>query len=372
MNIYSMKLFFISILIATVLAGLYLYVQLSREFGRNPASGQVYRNEIPTAEQTGNFSYQNMLREMVFPSSKRRKPAQPIPNQANDLKRLPAEQASIVWFGHSSYLLNLKGFHLLVDPVFSGHSAPLPFLVNSFAGTDAYLVDDLPAIDVLLITHDHYDHLDRETVLGLKNRVKQVVTMAGVGEHLRFWGYPAERITELNWHESTVIQGHTVTATPARHFSGRSLARNQTLWGSFVIKNAEHALYIGGDSGYGPHFKAIGERYGPFDWAMLESGQYNENWANIHMMPEQTVQAAQDLKARVLFPVHWGKFVLSLHDWDEPIMRVTAESKRVGQTMVTPMVGEVVSLTQPKTQMWWKRMEQAQNTLSSEMIQSKL
>lgn len=361
-----------TLFLLVILIGIaYLAHTLWFEFGRKPSttqletrahSGQfragVFQNEIDTPSQTGEFSYSKLIRELIHPSSTHRKPPAAIPSEKINLHSLLQQAPSIVWFGHSSYLLTLDGFTILVDPVMSGHSAPLPFLINSFKGTDIYSVDDLPPIDVLLITHDHYDHLDYDTVKKLKPKVKQVITPLGCGEHLRFWGYDANIITELNWHESIAIGDQTITATPARHFSGRAFGRNTTLWASYVLQSTTHKLYLGGDSGYGPHFKAIGEQYGPFDLALLESGQYNPAWAFIHMMPEETVQAAQDLNARVLMPVHWGKFVLSLHDWNEPIQRLTAAAQQHNQTIFTPTLGKAMPLhgDHPNNP-WWEAVK---------------
>ena len=361
-----------SLFLLAVLIGIaYLARTLRFEFGRKPSSpllearahsGQlqsgVFQNEIDTPAQTGDFSYSKLIRELVYPSSKHRKPPAAIPSEKINLHALLQHPPSIVWFGHSSYLLTLNGFTILVDPVMSGHSAPLPFLVKSFAGTDIYSVDDLPPIDLLLITHDHYDHLDYETVKKLKPKVKQVIAPLGCGEHLRFWGYDANIVSELNWHESITIGEHTITATPARHFSGRAFERNTSLWASYVLKSTALNLYLGGDSGYGPHFKAIGDQYGPFDLALLESGQYNPAWAFIHMMPEETVQAAQDLNARVLMPVHWGKFVLSLHNWDEPIQRLTAAAQQKNQALFTPTLGKAMPLNgENLDNPWWETIK---------------
>ena len=361
-----------TLFLLVILIGMaYLVHTLWFEFGRKPSttqletrahSGQfragVFQNEIDTPSQTGEFSYSKLIRELIHPSSTHRKPPAAIPSEKINLHSLLQQAPSIVWFGHSSYLLTLDGFTILVDPVMSGHSAPLPFLINSFKGTDIYSVDDLPPIDVLLITHDHYDHLDYDTVKRLKPKVKQVITPLGCGEHLRFWGYDANIITELNWHASIAIGNQIITATPARHFSGRAFGRNTTLWASYVLQSTTHKLYLGGDSGYGPHFKAIGEQYGPFDLALLESGQYNPAWAFIHMMPEETVQAAQDLNARVLMPVHWGKFVLSLHDWNEPIQRLTAAAQQHNQTIFTPTLGKAMPLhgDHPNNP-WWEAVK---------------
>jgi len=364
-------------------------------FGKNPSgkrlkrvedssnySRDAFNNPEPTELLLKGSSYFKMMRE-YWNKPKNTTPPVVIPSVRTDLRALPADKPVIVWFGHSSYLLKVKGIHILVDPVFSGHASPVSFFGKSFPGTDVYGVDDLPEIDIVLLTHDHYDHLDHETILQLSGsgKARYFFTSLGVGSHLEYWGISPERIVELDWWESgryspakgpirnggvagdEVAPGIgfagegeiSLTATPGRHFSGRSLHRNQTLWSSFVVKIAEHSFFLGGDSGYGKHFKKIGEQYGPFELAVLESGQYGKNWPDIHMMPEQTVTATQELHARLLLPVHWCKFMLSVHAWDEPIRRLvkSAEEKKVRVT--TPQIGEPVILDSIIPQKkWWE------------------
>lgn len=263
--------------------------------------------------------------------------------------------AKLTWFGHSSYLLQLDSLKILVDPVFSRTPSPFSFIgKKQYAGTDFIRAEDFPAIDVLLITHDHYDHMDYQSILKLKNNVKHFLTSAGAGSHLLRWGIPAEKITELAWEEQTVLCGLKFTAQPARHFTGRTFKRNRTLWSSFILESAEHKLFLGGDSGYDSHFKIIGEQHGPFDLAILECGQYNELWPFIHMFPEQTVMAAKDLKAKVLLPVHWAKFTLALHDWNDPVLRVSKSAEELNQPITTPLLGETFEIggKYPDTK-WW-------------------
>ena len=220
--------------------------------------------------------------------------------------------------------------------------------------TNAY---DMPAIDYLILTHDHYDHLDYKTISQMKSKIKTIYCPLGVSSHLICWGIDESIITELDWWEgSSPEKDIAITAAPARHFSGR-VNRFKTLWCSFILQADDYKLYLGGDSGYDAHFKAIGERYGPFDIAILESGQYNDEWPLIHMLPEQTVQAAIDLKARLLLPVHWGKFSLALHPWTEPIERLTKAAESAGVSVTTPMIGEPLSLntTIPKSK-WWQKV----------------
>jgi L-ascorbate metabolism protein UlaG (beta-lactamase superfamily) len=196
-------------------------------------------------------------------------------------------------------------------------------------------------------------------MLKLKPKIKSIITALGVAAHLERWGFDKNIIMEKDWNEEIMIEpGFIVNTTPGRHFSGRGFKRNQSLWLSFVLTTPTSKIFIGGDSGYDTHFKTIGEKFGPFDLAILECGQYNEYWQYIHMMPEETVQAAQDLHAKKFIPVHWGKFSLSLHDWDEPIIRVTKESKKKKVPVITPMIGETIDLSGCNiSKEWWKGVD---------------
>jgi L-ascorbate metabolism protein UlaG (beta-lactamase superfamily) len=285
-------------------------------------------------------TYWKMMREF-FKSHPDTSPAKPIPSQKVDLHKLDSAHPVIVWFGHSSYFLRINGTNFLVDPVFSGNAAPVSFMVKAFAGTDVYTVDDIPFIDHLVLTHDHYDHLDFKTVKKLRDKVGQITCSLGVGSHLSYWGFDPDKINELDWWEQVSVQKNmTLTAAPARHFSGRGIKRGQSFWSSFILRTPQHVLYLGGDSGYDDHFKNIGEKEGPFDLAVLESGQYNSMWPFIHMMPEEMVQAAVDLKAKAVLPVHWAKFRLSMHPWNEPIKRVMNKAMELQMPIATPRIGE--------------------------------
>ena len=300
--------------------------------GKNPSGSRLkrvkssphytngsFQNPQPTEMILKGASFFKMMREYRN-KPKTTVPPRPLPSVRTDLFSLPAGPPVVVWFGHSSYLMKINGIHILVDPVFSGHASPFTWFAKSFPGSDVYGVDDFPQIDAMLLTHDHYDHLDYRTIRQFARKTRHFYTSLGVGSHLEYWGIDADGITELDWGESVEIpcaDQLSLTATPARHFSGRTFKRNQTLWSSFVLKTAGYSLFLGGDSGYGGHFKTIGDQYGPFDLAILESGQYGKNWPYIHMFPEQTVAAATDLRAKGLLPVHWGKFVLSLHEWND-------------------------------------------------------
>lgn len=327
--------------------------------------GKMFRNLVPTEVTRKGVSIFRMLREFSN-RPKDTTPPKPMPGVQTNLKTLPDGQASLVWFGHSSYLLKMDKTHILVDPVFSGNASPFTFFARAFPGSNGYGVKDMPDIlEAVLLTHDHYDHLDYQTILQLKTRTNHFYTSLGVGAHLEYWGIPPEKITELDWWESVTLDETgrptggglpggesrpgdvgplTLTATPGRHFSGRTFRRGGAIWSSFVLQAPGYKLFLGGDSGYEQHFKGIGERFGPFDLAILECGQYHENWPYIHMMPEETVQAARDLKAATLMPVHWGKFTLALHPWNEPIRRVTAAAQKAGLPITTPRIGEIVSI----------------------------
>lgn len=283
-------------------------------------------------------------------------PSHPLPAVQPDLKKLPDEQPVIVWFGHSSYLIRYKGFTVLVDPLFQTHASPVRFFGKPFPGTDIFHVADLPDIDLLILTHDHYDHLSFVTIKALQKGVKKIVTSLGVGAILEGWGIPSEKITELDWNESfNINEAIRITAQTARHFSGRTLRRNKTGWSAFVLEWHQYRIFIGGDSGYGKHFKTTGQNHGPFDLALLECGQYGDNWPYIHMLPEETIQAAIDLQAMLLLPVHWAKFDLSMHSWNEPIERLLASPSAHKVSIATPKIGEPFWLgkTIPQER-WWR------------------
>jgi len=336
-------------------------------FGRNPTGKRLetvrkskqykdgaFQNIESTEVMGGEFSYTDLLWKTI------RRPAyvtpgKPVPNVKTDLHKPLDSKPTITWFGHSSYLLQSNGFNTLVDPVFSGYASPFSFFARAFPGSDIYKVQDMPPIDLLLITHDHYDHLDYNAILGLKGNVKRIVTSLGVGEHLEYWGFDTSMITELDWWQGTEITNDIrITATPARHFSGRTITRAQTLWSSFVLEINGYRIFLGGDSGYGEHFKAIARQTRNFDLAILESGQYGAGWPLIHMRPEETVMAAQDLGAKILLPVHWAKFALSIHPWNEPPKRVTAEAASLGQPVAFPMIGEPYVIGQGvNNARWW-------------------
>ena len=317
----------------------------------------TFQNIHPTSmNRDGGSTLKTMFDFLMTQRPADLKPAQKIQGKQINLQTVSDTTPALIWFGHSSYLIKYLGQNILVDPVLSGHAAPVSAAVKAFPGTDLYTVDDLPPIDVLVLTHDHYDHIDFETVVKLKDKTKLTVCPLGVGEHLEYWGFSPDKFVELDWWEARQLSPSlNITSTPARHFSGRGLMRNRTLWTSYSLELDGFRVFIGGDSGYDDQFKKIGEKFKSFDLALLECGQYGENWPFIHMFPEQTAQAAKDLNAKILWPVHWGKFVLSTHSWTEPIERLLLKASAVQQPVTTPRIGEVLKLGEdlPKST-WWR------------------
>lgn len=316
----------------------------------------IFENISPTQLLAEGASYFGMITK-YFGKGVDREPTKNLPSVKTDLKKLPIEKPSLVWFGHSSFLITINGKKILSDPVFSDRPSPVQYAGSkSYPGTRVYNEADFSALDVIVISHDHYDHLDYNTIVALNERTKLFCVPIGVGEHLIHWGVSPDKIKEFDWWEGEIVaEGIELTCTPARHFSGRGFRGNKTLWASFVLKTGGYTIFIGGDSGYDQSFKKIGEAFGPFDIAMLECGQYDKQWPDIHMMPEETVQASIDLKAKVLLPVHWGKFTLALHPWKDPIQRATIHAEKLNVKLTTPVIGEPIYLdgTFPSTK-WWE------------------
>lgn len=358
------------IIIAVIILAIYLFMEQPM-FGRKPIgerlqkiqeasnySNNAFQNKSVTPTFTNGGTFWSVSKMFFFTKRDRNKPSVPLPSVKTNLKQLNKDENVLVWMGHSSYFMQIDGKTFLVDPVLSGHASPFSFTTNSFAGSDIYTPDDFQEIDFLVISHDHWDHLDYKTVTQLKPKVKTIITGLGTAQHLERWGFDKKIIIEKNWNEHADLgEGFNVTVLPARHFSGRTFTRNKAVWASFALQTPTQKIYIGGDSGYDNHFKEIGNTYGPFDIAILECGQYNQYWSNIHMMPEETVQAAQDLKAAKLLPVHWGKFALSLHSWDEPINRATKAAAEKNFPLLTPMIGEKVTLSITNSfSRWWQQV----------------
>jgi L-ascorbate metabolism protein UlaG (beta-lactamase superfamily) len=254
-----------------------------------------FKNKNFTPQRTENF-----WNTIFQHSSERRKPENEIPVVKTNLAALNPQDDVLVWFGHSSYYFQINGKRFLVDPVFSRSASPVSFINRAFKGTDVFKAADIPDIDYLVITHDHWDHLDYPTVKELKPRIRKVICPLGVGAHFERWNFDGSNIVETDWEDSVALDScFEIHCLPARHFSGRGFKQRQSLWASFLLKSNTLTIYIGGDSGYDEHFASIDERFGSIDFALLENGQYNNAWKYIHMQPEETLQAARDLRAKM-------------------------------------------------------------------------
>lgn len=363
-------------ILVAVLAGLFLFAVFymkQAKFGKLPSGARLeiikkspnfkdgtFQNLSPTPSLQEGKSMWEVMYKFFTDSTPNKKPSKALPTIKTDLRNLDINQDVLVWFGHSSYYFQLGGKRFLVDPVLSGSVSPVPFSGKAFEGADVYSVEDFPEIDYLLITHDHYDHLDYQTIIQLRDKVKTVICPLGVGEHLEYWDYPIQKIIEKDWCDKVELAHQMkITLTPARHFSGRTFKRNTSLWTSYVLETPDYKLFIGGDSGYDTHFKTIGEKFGPFDLAILENGQYNEDWKYIHTLPEQIHQVAEDLQTERFFPVHSSKFNLALHAWKEPLERVSQLNQTSNIPIITPKIGEVVHLKnkEQKFSKWWETVD---------------
>ena len=356
------------IIIGVLFIATLVYMQQDK-FGKSPSGARLerikkspnfkngkFQNISLTPTLTEGHNYLGVLYEAYIKNKPRHLPKEIIPSEKTDLLNLAIDTDILVWFGHSSYFIQIDGKRILVDPVFSGNASPIPGTVKAFKGTNIYTVADLPDIDYLFISHDHYDHVDYETLIALKDKTKNIICGLGVGAHFEYWGYDSSKIIERDWNESVELDsGFTAFIEPARHFSGRGLSTNNTLWTSYVLQTPTMKIYIGGDSGYDTHYQEIGNKYGSIDLAILDNGQYNDAWKYIHNLPEDVLKAAQDLNAKRVFPVHSSKFALGSHDWDEPLQQITELNKSYNIPLVTPVIGEPIKLrdTTQLFRQWW-------------------
>lgn len=358
-------------LIGVIILTTMLFMNLSPQFGRTPSAEQKaeyaktghwaegkFQNQIPSEMD---IDYPKTLREW-FKKDPARSPAKNVEVQTIDPKRINTVPSTrLTWFGHSAFMLELDGKVFLLDPMLGKVPSPHPWLGNPRYNSQMPLsIAAMPQIDAVVISHDHYDHLDYGSIDSLKGKVRHFFVPLGVENHLQRWGVEAERITVMDWGEQTDFEGTVLACKPSRHFSGRGLFdRACTLWCSWVIEGREEKIFFSGDSGYGPHFKEIGEEHGPFDIALLECGQYNQDWHAIHMMPEETAQAGMDVKAQVIMPIHWGAFTLAFHSWTDPVERVLDKAQELGIAVTTPAIGEPIDVGKepfPRSE-WWKAFE---------------
>lgn len=365
-------------LVLLLIVGGVFFLNLSPEFGGKAGSQQKTKyassghyeedkfvNLIPTNLGVKLSEYPGLFIDMMkgVPHGE---PEGSIPVQQLDSATIAPSNdkpARLTWFGHSAVLLELDGKNIFLDPMLGNSPSPVSFFGSKRFSELPIEIEKLPHLDAVIISHDHYDHLDYGSIRKLKDKVDAFYVPLGVGAHLISWGVAEEKVHELNWWDEVKHDDFTFVCAPARHFSGRGLFdRDHTLWSSWVIQSPNLKLFFSGDSGYGPHFKEIGERIGPFDFAMLECGQYDTRWQDIHMLPEQTVQAAIDVQSKTMMPIHWGAFTLAMHSWTDPIERATDKAKELGVSIATPVIGEAVLLPQkhyPDSE-WWEGVDAAQ------------
>ncbi|RKS53657.1 L-ascorbate metabolism protein UlaG (beta-lactamase superfamily) [Gillisia mitskevichiae] len=347
-----------------------IFIKTSPEFGSKSngerltkiQASENYRDgkfqNLTATDVSGDINYTKTLSEFFTKGDK-------VPDWSIPINKISSETIAntadsttkITWFGHSALLLEMDGKKIFLDPMLGNVPAPHPLLGSKrFNDTLPLAIENIPDLDAVIISHDHYDHLDYGSIKKLKDRVAHFYVPLGVGAHLISWGVQENKITEMDWWESISFSGIQLTATPSRHFSGRGITdRFSTQWSSWVIKGQKDNIYFSGDSGYESHFKEIGDKFGPFDLAIMECGQYDAQWPLIHMMPEETVQATLDVKAEILLPIHWGAFKLGLHSWTDPIERITAEASSKNVNIATPIIGEAVTVGKPiPTSKWWK------------------
>jgi len=360
-----------------------LFVNFSPEFGGSQSKQKLaqfekldyfedgkFSNLMPT-NMDMDFSEAIKMLPEFFKNDPSRRPDFELPIAHRDSLELVTKDhpTRLVWFGHSTFLLQIDGKTILIDPMFGEVPAPNPLLGKKRYSKELPIeVEKLPHIDMIIMSHDHYDHLDYGSIQKLKDKTKAFYMPLGMGAHFEEWGVDSSKINELGWWDEIQASGLLLALTPARHFSGRGLNdRFATLWGSWVIRGKSDNIYFSGDSGYGPHFKEIGEKYGPFNFAMMECGQYNERWTDIHMIPEETAQAAKDINAKVFMPIHWAAFTLAMHSWRDPVERVMAKSNEINQPIYVPEIGEFIELDKNlvTTHKWWLEPTSSSNQMIS-------
>lgn len=353
------------LLATAVLFATLLLVQGWQAFGQKASGARLLRMQRSPQFHDGHFvnpqpivnDYWGLFYSMTH-GSEHARPEQPVPVaklSPDAFSKPPSSGLRVTWFGHSSMLIELDGVRVLSDPMWSEHAGPIPWLGPERWFPPPLQLEQLPPLDAVIISHDHYDHLDHSSVLRLNALGVKFVVPLGVGQHLEYWGVPAERIVELDWWERHELNGVTLVCTPARHASGRLLFdRDTTLWAGYALLGPQHRVYYSGDTGLFPAMKEIGEKLGPFDLAMIETGQYNRAWPDWHIGPEQAVQASQRVRAHALLPVHWALLQLAFHGWTEPVERSVVAAEKRHEPLLTPRPGQPFEPTlEAQLPRWW-------------------
>jgi len=320
----------------------------------------AFRNLERTAIDIGVKDIPKMIYKQFFQREGREpKESLPILTLNKEAFLAPSDRAKFIWYGHSVVLMRLNGKTILIDPMLGPDASPIaPMSVKRFSKDTLDLIDDFPEIDLMLMTHDHYDHVDLASFERLKPKVKKYFVSLGTGRHYEDWGVPKELITEFDWWDSSDFEDINIHLTPSRHFAGRGgNNRAKSFWGGWTFKTKNENIWFSGDGGYGPHFKEIGERLGPFDFGFVECGQYNELWHDIHNYPEESVQAGIDTKTKNIMPVHWAGFALAMHHWKEPVNRFVVECNKQNQSFCTPRLGEMFTSNGQGSHEWWNDMD---------------
>ncbi|MEC1526171.1 MBL fold metallo-hydrolase [Neobacillus niacini] len=362
---------YLLIILVVLAIGIILFITLHPTFGGSPSvqdrvryrefdnyKNREFVNQIPTDMKMDVSTILSLMKDS-FTGKKDRRPTNPIPISI-DWNKIYSDEDSLTWFGHSTMLLSLDKKKILIDPMFGPSPSPVTFVGSKRYSEDLlYVIEKLPQIDIVLITHDHYDHLDYPSIIKLKEKVGHFIVPLGVAAHLIKWGVKEVQITECNWWDEVKWEGLIIASVPSQHFSGRGLFnRNSTLWNGWVILGETQRIYTSGDGGYGPHFKKIGEKYGPFDLTLMEGGQYDQRWSDIHMQPEESVQAHLDVRGKTMMLIHWGAFTLAYHSWTDPVDRAIGAAEQKEVNLIAPNLGETVVLNgsyiEPSS--WWKAL----------------
>lgn len=365
----------LSIVLITTIT-IILFINLSPQFGGEISEEQKIVFEQLDHYENGKFvnfepfsiksdchSVTEMIKEIVNPPNNIRpkKNIEVVKFDINSIGKDLNGKARVVWLGHSSFLLEIESKTILIDPVFGEYAAPHKLLGRKRYNDEMpFDIEKLNKIDAVIISHDHYDHLDFPTIEKIKAKVENVIVPLGVGNHFIEWGIHPDKVQQLDWWNETMLGSLKIVLTPSRHSSGRGINdQAATLWGSWCFIGTNQKIYFSGDGGYGSHFKQIGEKYGPFDFGMIECGQYNEKWAGMHMFPEESVQAGIDLKINTFMPIHWGTFSLASHGWTDPIERFLKKAGELKVSVSTPRIGESILIKSNNYSKanWWKQFD---------------